>query len=97
MHWSVFGGKANSIRLQPYYTNVNSWTVTFDATAAQLQGKSRATFTIQLAGVKTSAGNTDGQSQPFANLPYTVTVNGRALPVWTIPYVIPIPSLGVPR
>lgn len=85
MHWSVFGGKANTIRPEQYYTNVNTWTVTFDTTAAQLQGKTRATFTVQLAGVKTSAGNTDDTSKAFANLAYAVTVNGRALPVWTIP------------
>jgi rhamnogalacturonan endolyase len=85
MQWSVFGGKGNSIRPEPYYTNVNAWNVTFDATAAQLQGKTKATFTVQLAGVKTSAGNTDDASKPFGNLAYTVTVNGRALPVWTIP------------
>lgn len=85
MQWSVFGGKANSIRTAPYYTNVNAWNVTFDATAAQLQGKTQATFTVQLAGVKTSAGNTDDASKPFGNLQYTVTVNGRALPIWTIP------------
>jgi rhamnogalacturonan endolyase len=85
MQWSVFGGKGNSIRPQPHYDNVNSWTVTFDATAEQLRDKNRATFTVQVAGVKTSAGNTDDTSKAFANLPYTVTVNGRALPVWTIP------------
>jgi len=85
IHWSVYGGKANSIRREPFYTNVNTWTVTFDTTTAQLQGKAQATFTIQLAGVKTSAGNTDGAGKPFANLPYTVTVNGKVLPVWTIP------------
>lgn len=84
MHWSVFGGKANTIRPDPYYTNVNNWTVTFDATAEALAGKTKATFTIQLAGVKTSAGNTDSDSKPFGNLPYTVVFNGKALPVWTI-------------
>lgn len=85
IHWSVFGGKANILRPTPYYTNVNNWTVTFDATAATLQGKTTATFSIQLAGVKTSAGNMDGASKPFGNLPYTVSFNGKALPVWTIP------------
>jgi rhamnogalacturonan endolyase len=85
IHWSVFGGKGNSIRPEPYYTNVNTWKVTFDATGAQLQGRTKATFTVQLAGVKTSAGNTDSASKAFANLDYTVTINGRQLPVWTIP------------
>ena len=85
IHWSVFGGKGNCIRTQPYYTNVNNWTVTFDATAEALQGKIKATLTIQLAGVKTSAGSTDDASKPFGNLPYTVIFNDKALPVWTIP------------
>lgn len=84
MHWSVFGGKANTIRPTPWYTNVNNWTVTFDATAQDLAGKTKATFTIQLAGVKTSAGNTDSADKPFGNLPYTVVFNGKTLPVWTI-------------
>jgi rhamnogalacturonan endolyase len=85
MQWSVFGGKANSIRPDPHYTNVNAWNVTFDATAEQLSGKTEATFTVQLAGVKTSAGNLDSANKPFADLPYTVIVNGQTLPIWTIP------------
>jgi rhamnogalacturonan endolyase len=84
MHWSVFGGKANSIRTTPYYNNVNAWNITFNAAAAQLTGTTNATFTIQLAGVKTSAGNTDDASKAFGNLAYTVNVNGHNLPVWTI-------------
>ncbi|KAF1954418.1 polysaccharide lyase-like protein family 4 [Byssothecium circinans] len=88
VHWSVFGGKANSLRPNPYYTNVSTWTLTFDASAAQLAGKKTATFTVQLAGAKTSAGNTDGEEggdKPWKDLPYTVVVNGIQLPVWTIP------------
>lgn len=86
VHWSVFGGKANSIRTTPYYTNVNNWTLTFDTTASSLAGKSVATFTIQLAGVKTSTGNTDGPvDKAFATVPYTVAINGKQLPTWNIP------------
>lgn len=86
VHWSVFGGKANYLRKDPYYTNVNNWTVTFDLTQDQLLNKSSATFTVQLAGVKTSAGNNDGPAdKAWANLPYTVVVNGQQLPSWTIP------------
>lgn len=86
VHWSVFGGKANYPRPKPYYNNVNNWTLTFDLTQKQIASKSQATFTIQLAGVKTSAGNLDSAgSKPWADLPYTVVVNGNELETWTIP------------
>ncbi|KAF2826762.1 galactose mutarotase-like protein [Ophiobolus disseminans] len=86
VHWSVFGGKANYLRKDPYYTNVNNWTLTFDVTQDQLSNKSQATFTVQLAGVKTSAGNTDGEDgKAWADLPYNVVVNGKQLDTWTIP------------
>ncbi|PVI00622.1 polysaccharide lyase family 4 protein [Periconia macrospinosa] len=85
VHWSVFGGKANYIRKDPYYTNVNNWTLTFDLAQEQIANKTNATFTVQLAGVKTSAGNNDHADKDWNNLPYTVVVNGRQLPAWTIP------------
>ncbi|KAH7396400.1 polysaccharide lyase-like protein family 4 [Pyrenochaeta sp. MPI-SDFR-AT-0127] len=86
VHWSVFGGKANYLRKDPYYTNVNNWTLTFDLTQSQISNKSTATFTVQLAGVKTSTGNNDGPAdKAWANLPYNVIVNGNQLPTWTIP------------
>lgn len=89
VHWSVFGGYANSQR--PVQVegdgNINNWTVTFDAAEAELRGTSEATFTIQLAGAKAASGNTDvyNASQPFINIPYTVVINGRALDTWVIP------------
>jgi rhamnogalacturonan endolyase len=87
VHWSVFGGKANYLRKDPYYTNVNNWTLTFDLTQDQFANKSQATFTIQLAGVKTSAGNNDNAAagKPWNDLPYTVSINGKQLETWTIP------------
>ncbi|KAJ9158062.1 Rhamnogalacturonan lyase [Coniochaeta hoffmannii] len=90
VHWSVFGGYANSVRPVPYYGNgdVNNWTIIFDASRDQLERKRLATFTVQLAGAKTAAGNTDvyNASEPYANLPYTVNVNGKDLEPWVIPY-----------
>ncbi|KAI0171786.1 polysaccharide lyase family 4 protein [Hypoxylon sp. FL1284] len=90
VHWSVFGGYANSLHADPYYGdgNVNNWTIIFDLEASQLDQKSQATFTVQLAGAKTAAGNTDvfNASEPYSNLPYTVNVNGRDLEPWIIPY-----------
>jgi rhamnogalacturonan endolyase len=86
VHWSVFGGKANYLRKVPYYTNVNNWTFTFDLTQSQIANKTSATFTIQLAGVKTSAGNNDAAAgKAWEDLPYTVVVNGEQLQSWTIP------------
>lgn len=45
-------------------------------------------MTIQLAGAKTAAGNTDvfNASEPYANLPYTVVMNGEELDTWVIPW-----------
>ena len=86
VHWSVFGGKADSTRPEPYSTHVSNWTLTFDVAQDQLANKSNATFTVQLAGVKTSTGNKDDPvDKPWANLPYNVIVNGKPLQTWTIP------------
>ncbi|CAO2651071.1 Nn.00g093680.m01.CDS01 [Neocucurbitaria sp. VM-36] len=88
VHWSVYGGKANYKRPTPVYDNINNWTILFDTKAHQLKGKKTATFTVQLAGAKTAAGNTDifNASEPYSNLPYTVNVNGADLAPWIIPY-----------
>jgi rhamnogalacturonan endolyase len=88
VHWSVFGGQANSIRPTPYWKNVNNWTILFDVDKHSLKGTRTATFTVQLAGAKTAAGNTDvfNASEPYANLPFTVNVNGEDLKPWVIPY-----------
>lgn len=86
VHWSVFGGKGNSRRPDPYFDNVNNWTLTFDLSQDQIANKSTATFTVQLAGVKTSAGNNDDAGgKAWANLPYNVAINGRQLDTWMIP------------
>lgn len=89
VHWSVFGGNADSVRPVPYYGNgdVNNWTVVFDLTSHQLQDTKEATFTVQLAGAKTAAGNTDvfNVTQEYNDLPFTVVVNGVELDPWIIP------------
>lgn len=89
IHWSVFGGYADSLRTEPYLGdgNVNNWTIIFDLEDEQLRHKKEATFTVQLAGAKTAAGNTDvfNSSQLFSDLPYTVVVNGVELEPWIIP------------
>jgi rhamnogalacturonan endolyase len=89
IHWSVFGGAANYERPETYVGrgDVNNWTVAFDLEQAQIGRKRRATLTVQLAGAKTAAGNTDvyNASEPHANLRYTVNVNGKDLEPWIIP------------
>lgn len=92
VHWSSVGGKANAVRNETLFSpTINNWTIVFDAAAAELQrsveGKNEATFTVQLAGAKTAAGNTDvfNATQPYSNLPYVVTVNGNELEPWVIP------------
>jgi rhamnogalacturonan endolyase len=49
-----------------------------------------ATFTVQLAGAKSAAGNTDvfNATEPYSNLAYTVSVNGQGLDPWIIPCVL---------
>ncbi|KAI1762927.1 polysaccharide lyase family 4 protein [Hypoxylon sp. FL1150] len=90
VHWSVFGGYANSLRTEPYYGDgsVNNWTIVFNVEKSQLDQKNQATFTVQLAGAKTAAGNTDvyNASEPHSNLAYTVNVNEKDLDPWVIPY-----------
>lgn len=89
IHWSVFGGISDYERLETYVGNgdVNNWTIAFDLEEAQIHRKRQATFTVQLAGAKTAAGNTDvyNASEPHANLAYTVNVNGQDLEPWIIP------------
>ncbi|KAM5342387.1 hypothetical protein ACJ41O_013353 [Fusarium nematophilum] len=90
VHWSVFGGRANYVRPEAYVGSgdVNNWTIAFDLKDSQVRRKKQATFTVQLAGAKTAAGNTDvfNASEPHANLRYTVNVNGKDLQPWFIPY-----------
>ncbi|KAG8626701.1 hypothetical protein KVT40_005646 [Elsinoe batatas] len=90
VHWSVYGGKAHFLRPERYVGNgdVNNWTITFDLTADQLVSTTEATFTVQLAGAKTASGNTDvfNVTQPWANLPLTIAVNGNDIEPWVIPY-----------
>jgi rhamnogalacturonan endolyase len=75
------------VRPEPYTENVNNWTILFDASEKDLRKKQSATFTIQLAGAKTAAGNTDlfNATQPYNNLPLNVEVNGKQLEAWVIP------------
>ncbi|CAN9430597.1 unnamed protein product [Alternaria alternata] len=88
VHWAVYGGKANYERPVPVPDHPYNWTILFDTQAKELSNRTTATFTVQLAGAKTAAGNTDvfNASEPYSNLPFTVNVNGKDLEPWIIPY-----------
>lgn len=52
--------------------DINRWTINFAVapkTAGQLRKTSVATFTIQLAAAKTTAGNTDANQGAFPSFP----------------------------
>ncbi|KAF5846779.1 hypothetical protein GGP41_004879 [Bipolaris sorokiniana] len=86
VHWSVFGGKANSVRPVPVPDHVYDWTLLFDLGEEDVREGGKATFTVQLAGAKTAAGNTDlDTGERWSNLPLTVSVNGEVLEAWVVP------------
>lgn len=89
IHWSSFGGKANYVRPEPVFENVNNWTVEFDLARHQLRHAKTATLTVQLAGVKTANGNRKWAGQlpgeAYSFLPYTVSLNGLGEETWVIP------------
>ncbi|KAI0651829.1 galactose mutarotase-like protein [Trametes meyenii] len=88
VHWSQYGGtytRNNTV------TDINRWTINFhiDAhTARKLTFNSVATFTIQLAGARTTAGNTDANQGDYPSFPINTYVNDQAESLsWTIqPY-----------
>ena len=88
VHWAVFGGKANFRRPERVSSKkISDWTLLWDLKEEDFAKKRKATFTVQLAGAKTAAGNTDifNATEPYSNLPYRVTVNGNELEPWIIP------------
>ncbi len=86
VHWSAFGGSLTRPQLVGD-AKINNWTVSFDLKPSDIKGTSQATFTVQMAGVSTSAGNTDTYSNTtkYNSLPFNVVVNGNALTPWVIP------------
>lgn len=90
IHWSAYGGYAFYNRPNMSVSRlISDWNIYFDATSKDLRGTHLATFTVQLAGAKTAAGNTDvyNASEPWANMPLNATVNNHKLEPWVIPYV----------
>lgn len=87
VHWAAYGSSMTRPGIYADAT-INNWTISFDTTAKQLKSKTEATFTVQLAGVTTAAGNTDTYSDaaPWYNLPLVVNVNGVDLEAFVIPF-----------
>jgi rhamnogalacturonan endolyase len=81
VHWSEFNGIGGE--------NVSDWRILWDHSKNSTAG-SKATFTVQLAGVKTASGNVhviEDPLKPWPDLPFTMLVNGNNVGVWKIPYV----------
>ncbi|KAL4915245.1 galactose mutarotase-like domain-containing protein [Aspergillus aurantiobrunneus] len=88
IHWSFFPSQGNHIRSEPYYENVNNWTITFDLSGRELARTKTATFTVQLAGTRNANGNAKWTPAETGlnDLPWTVNVNGKYEDTWVIPY-----------
>ena len=88
IHWSFFPSQGNHLQDEPFYDNVNNWTISFDLAAEQLDAAETATFTVQLAGMKAANGNAKWTPVEggMNNLPWTVSVNGGYESTWVIPY-----------
>ncbi|TBU48362.1 rhamnogalacturonan lyase [Dichomitus squalens] len=85
IHWSQYGP---TYTRNETVTDINRWTINFPIdphTARKLTSRSVATFTVQLAGAETTAGNTDADQGAWPDFPFNVYVNSQTDPlVWTI-------------
>ncbi|KAJ7174632.1 galactose mutarotase-like protein, partial [Mycena filopes] len=81
IHWSIFGPTFITPRA---VTDYNNWQINFDLDTVPASG-SIATFTIQLAAAKTTAGNTDDQTGSNPSFPISTYINAQSNPlIWTI-------------
>ncbi|CAG8133684.1 unnamed protein product [Penicillium olsonii] len=80
-HWSVFGPTAKDSHIE--YDTTNDWNINFKLDSKQLKKRKTATLTIQLAGAKTAAGNTDvwNPAEPYNNLSLESYINGEKDPL----------------
>ncbi|CAE7116107.1 unnamed protein product [Rhizoctonia solani] len=74
VHWSVFG--PSYTRAQAVSANMNNWTINFEHTS-QTGSNSTGTLTIQLAGAKSSSGNTDVPSGSLSNFTLQAYINNQ--------------------
>ncbi|KAE9407534.1 rhamnogalacturonan lyase [Gymnopus androsaceus JB14] len=81
VHWSRFGP---TFTRNETVTNVNEWQINFKLETAP-SNNSIATYTMQLAGVETTAGNTDVASGSNPTVPILTYINNQSEPLnWTI-------------
>ncbi|KAJ6622202.1 rhamnogalacturonan lyase [Mycena sp. CBHHK59/15] len=81
IHWSQFGPTYIDNRT---ITDFNNWQINFDLSESPL-ASSVATFTVQLAAAKTTAGNTDNAQGAYASFPISTYINDRDTPLsWVI-------------
>ncbi|CAG7943832.1 unnamed protein product [Penicillium salamii] len=80
-HWSVFGPTSKDSHIE--YDTTNDWTINFKLDSKQLKKSKTATLTIQLAGAKTAAGNTDvwNPAEPYNNLSLESYINDEKNPL----------------
>ncbi|GAB1520773.1 hypothetical protein RhiTH_003861 [Rhizoctonia solani] len=72
VHWSVFG--PSYTRTGAVSTNMNNWTINFEHIDL-IDTRSTGTLTIQLAGAKSSSGNTDVPSGSLSNFTLQAYIN----------------------
>ncbi|KAJ5490700.1 rhamnogalacturonate lyase B [Penicillium diatomitis] len=78
---TVFGPTPSNPHIE--YTTTNDWLIHFDLDASQLHHRGTATLTIQLAGAKTAAGNTDAWNpeEPYNNVALESYINDQPHPL----------------
>ncbi|KAF9884626.1 hypothetical protein FE257_001448 [Aspergillus nanangensis] len=81
VHWSVYGPTPDNAHVE--YDTTHDWTINFALSKKQLQRRKTATLTIQLAGAKTAAGNTDvwNPAEPYNNLALESFINDQEKPL----------------
>lgn len=85
IHWSVFHRPTEDISTSVIDTTSN-WTINFQVPDdVKLTKNSKATFTVQLAGVKTASGNTDVPNGEYSDLTISYYFNNYPLS-FVVPY-----------
>ncbi|PYH96645.1 rhamnogalacturonate lyase B [Aspergillus ellipticus CBS 707.79] len=81
VHWSVFGPTPTDPDVE--YNTTHDWTINFPVSHEELQQRSTATLTIQLAGAKTASGNTDvyNPAETYNNLALESYINDEQDPL----------------
>lgn len=84
VHWSVFGPTPTNSHVE--YNTTHDWNINFSLDRKQLQKTTTATLTVQLAGAKTTSGNTDvfNSEEEYNNLSLDSFMNDHADPLTMI-------------